>query len=116
MNIKSVSFGTSLKYKKNYEVQKKDGTPVSKDYADKIVKRNMIAFTTLGFPISFGILNSIFAPTKKALKATWAVCGALAIAGAVISDFIYKKSLHNKDFEPQSFYKWGGFNVEEKDK
>lgn len=34
MSISSISFGTQLKYKKNYEVQKKDGTPVSKEYCN----------------------------------------------------------------------------------
>lgn len=80
MSIRPVSFGTELKYKKSYEVQKKDGTPVSKEYADKVVKRNMIGFTTLGFPLSLGVLNSIFFPNKKTVKYTWAISAALAVS------------------------------------
>mgnify|MGYP001625083696 CR=1 FL=1 len=115
MSIRPVSFGTQLKYKKNYEVQKKDGTPVSKEYADKIVKRNMIGFTTLGFPLSFGILNSIFAPTKKMLKYIWTMSAALMIGGAFLSNYFYTRSKNLKEFNPQPFYKWGGFKVVEKD-
>ncbi|HIU91902.1 MAG TPA: hypothetical protein IAD26_02065 [Candidatus Limenecus avicola] len=116
MSIRPVSFGTELKYKKSYEVQKKDGTPVSKEYADKVVKRNMIGFTTLGFPLSLGVLNSIFFPNKKTVKYTWAISAALAVSGALVSNMIYKKSKNAKDFNPQPFYKWGGFNVVEKNK
>lgn len=116
MSIRPVSFGTELKYKKSYEVQKKDGTPVSKEYADKVVKRNMIGFTTLGFPLSLGVLNSIFFPNKKTVKYTWAISAALAVSGALVSNMIYTKSKNAKDFNPQPFYKWGGFNVVEKNK
>ena len=116
MSIRPVSFGTQLNYKKNYEIQKKDGTPVNREYADKVVKRNMIGFTTLGFPLSLGVLNSIFFPNKKTLKYTWTISAALAVSGALISNMIYTKSKNAKDFNPQPFYKWGGFNVVEKNK
>ena len=38
MSIRPVSLGTQLNYKKNYEIHKKDGTPVNREYADKVVK------------------------------------------------------------------------------
>ena len=76
----------------------------------------MIGFTTLGFPLSFGILNSIFAPTKKMLKYIWTMSAALMIGGAFLSNYFYTRSKNLKEFNPQPFYKWGGFKVVEKGK
>lgn len=116
MSIRPVSFGTQLKYKKNYEVQKRDGTPVSKDYADKIVKRNMWTFNIVGFPILWGGGLSLFTSNTKRLKSIWAMTATLAVIGIPLGYCMYEISKETKDYAPQSFYKWGGFKVVEKDK
>lgn len=117
MNIKSVSFGTSLKYKKNYEVQKKDGTPVSKDYADKIVKRNMMLTNMVAMPIGFSAVAALFFRSKGAWKAILSTALILSGTIGIVTNRNYKiHLLGDKEYNPKPFYKWGGFNVEEKDK
>ncbi len=116
MNITPVSFGTQLKYKKNYEVQKKDGTPVSKDYADKVVKRNIMLFNTAVFPVLTGSLLSLFHRGKDNLKIIWGLAAGLSLIGLLTNYGMYKIISESKDYAPQPFYKWGGFKVVEKDK
>ena len=67
MSIKPISFGIRSKLK-NYEVQKRDGTTVSKDIADKVVKRNMLLFGTLVFPTIMGAVLIFYSGRKHSLK------------------------------------------------
>ena len=116
MSIRPVSFGIQLKYKKNYEVQKKDGTPVSKDYADKIVKRNMMLTNMVARPIGLSAIASAIWHKKSDLKAI--ATTALILSGTIglVTHWNYKMHyLNDKEFNPQPFYKWGGFKVVEKD-
>lgn len=53
---------------KNYEVQKRDGTTVSKVIADKVVKRNVLLFGTLVFPTIVGAVLTFFSGRKRSLK------------------------------------------------
>ena len=117
MSIRPVSFGIQLKYKKNYEVRKKDGTPVSKEYADKIVKRNMMLTNMVAMPIGFSAIASAIWHKKGDFKAIAAT--ALILSGTIglVTHWNYKMHyLNDKEFNPQPFYKWGGFKVVEKDK
>ena len=115
MSIKPVSFGTQLNYKKNDEVQKKAGTPVSKEYADKIVKRNMLLTNMVAMPIGFSAIASAIWHKKGDLKAIAST--ALVLSGTIglVTHWNYKMHhLKDKDYNPKSFYKWGGFKVIEK--
>lgn len=114
MSIRPVSFGIQLKYKKNYEVQKKDGTPVSKEYADKIVKRNIMVFDTVIFPVLTGGLLSLFNRGKDNLKFIWGLAACLSLVGLLTNYGMYKIISESKESAPQPFYKWGGFKVVKK--
>ena len=117
MAIKSVSFGTISPYKKNYEIQKKDGTPVDKEYADKIVKRNMLLTNMVAMPVGFSAIASAIWHTKKDLKAI--AITALTLSGTIglVTNWNYKMHyLREKEYNPKAFYKWGNFKVVEHNK
>lgn len=114
MSIRAITFGKNFKYKKNYEIQKKDEIPVSKEYADKVVKRNIMLFNTVVFPVITGGLLSLLHRGKNNLKKIWGLAAVLSLAGLLTSNGMYKLLSETKDYEPKPFYKWGGFKVIEK--
>ena len=116
MSISAISFGTQLKYKKNYEVQKKDGTPVSKEYADKVVKRNKFIFYAGVLPTAFTGFCAIISEPKNRAKGCLLVQTLMTITGFLATKSNFKNDMFFKEYYPQNFYKWGGFKVVEKNK
>lgn len=113
MNIKSVSFGTSI-YKKNYEVQKKDGTPVSKEYADKVVKRNKFFYYVGILPTAFTGLCAFISESKNRTKNCLLAQALMSATCFLATHSNFKDDMFFKEYNPKSFYKWGGFKVVEK--
>ncbi len=110
MKVNNINF--KMQYKKCYSIQTKDGKSVDKDYADKRVKRNMKIFNIGIVPASVSAIGCIFAALKKQSPLGALGIGALlGIYNAVQfkNEYDYYKS--QKDYQPQKFYKWGGFKV-----
>ncbi len=114
MSIRPVSLGTQLNYKKNYEVQKKDGTPVSKEYADKIVKRNMMFFYAGIIPAAFTGFCALIGEPKNRIKGCLLIYPLMTLTCFLATKSNFEDDMFTKEYNPQKFYKWGGFKVVEK--
>ena len=115
MNSGKVSFGESPK--RNYILTERNGTPVDKDKADKVVKRNMEIASVGALPAAGLATTLLITRSKRAIISAVAICGTLAGIGAILfpSQYAYFKS--KKDIQPEKFYgRWGGYKVVEKPK
>lgn len=100
--------------KRDYEVQKKDGTAVSKDYAFKIAVRNYMICHVLVIPAIFNAFLAIVGKLKniKLILFTQALISLACFIGRYPVDNRYE---HFRDNNPEKFYKWGFFKVVDKD-
>jgi len=113
MKVQNASFGY-LMHKKNYSLQTKEGKPINKEDADKIVKRNMAVVAVGIIPAAIIGISSLISRTKKGFLSSCVFGGGMAVINAItiLPDYNYYKK--QKDYEPERFYKWGGFKVVDK--
>lgn len=106
MKTQKISFG------RDYSLQTKKGESISKEDADKVVKRNMLLAN--GVPPT--LLTALFLPfiKNKSPKNLMGLFGSAAFFGGLFTLFAndeYKSYHKQKDGAPERFYKWGGFKV-----
>ena len=101
-------------HKRDYEVQKRDGTPVSKDYAFKITVRNYMICHVLVIPAILNTFMVLVAKIKslKLILLTQTLMSLACFIGRYPDDNRYE---HFRDKNPEKFYKWGFFKVVYKD-
>ena len=100
--------------KRDYEVQKKDGTVVSKDYAFKIAVRNYMICHVLVIPAIIINFMAIVAKVKnlKLILLIQALWSLVSFVEKYPDLYSYE---HFRDNNPEKFYKWGFFKVVDKD-
>lgn len=101
-------------HKRDYEVQKRDGTPVSKDYATKIALRNYMICYVLVIPAILNTFMVLVAKIKslKLILLTQTLMSLACFLGRYPDTYNYE---HFRENNPEKFYKWGFFKVVNKD-